>query len=197
MASFNTHLAVAKLYAKRNKIKDLASFYRGSIDPDLTDKKDTTHYGVTPNSFENAWVRVANKVDLAKFLKHNKLDNDLNLGRFLHLVTDMKFFNEFFGKKYMINAGHDQFSADLFFSYLLANPHLARKYKLPENSVDEIMGQKIQQKHFKYASDRIDQVKKDLNYSPKCIIDMDSLDRFIEEVASLELQSIALRARRS
>ena len=197
MASFNTHLAIAKLYAKRNKVKDLASFYKGNIDPDLTDNKDTTHYGVTPNSFVNAWVRVENKVDLAKFLKHNKLDNDLNLGRFLHLVTDKKLFDEFYGKEYLENCGHDMFTADNFYSYSVINTHLVERYNVDSLKIHEILDFGYMQKQISHAWDKIFSARDLLDYIPKCIIDTDKLDKFIEEVASLDLQSIAKLARNS
>jgi hypothetical protein len=197
MASFNTHIAIAKLYAERNGIKDLTSFYKGSIDPDMTDDKDTTHYGTAPASFENAWVRVENKVDLAKFLEHNPIESDLNLGRFLHLITDQKFFHEFLGKQSMINANHDIFSANLFHSYIANNPHLIKKYNLAGLCVDKIMEQEIEQIHFKFAQDKVNYVKQKYNHSPECIICVKKLDEFINEVASLDLQNIAERARKS
>ena len=197
MASFNTHLAIAKLYAKRNKIKDLNAFYIGSIDPDLTEDKDTTHYGFTPDSFEHAWIRVASKVDLKKFLENNPLDNDLNLGRFLHLVTDQKYFNEFYGKDFLIKLDHDKFMADNFYSYHIINPYLIEKYSLSDMKVQEIMDYDYMQKKIQFAWNKINSAKDRFDYSPKCIIDTDKLDKFIKEVASLDLQSTAKLARNS
>jgi len=196
MASFNTHLAIAKLYAERNKVGDLAAFYKGNIDPDLTDNKDTTHYGATPNSFEHAWVRVANKVSLSKFLKHNTLDTDLNLGRFLHLVTDQKLFYEFFGKDLLETLDHDQFTTDLYYSYVVGNPHLIKKYDLHEIDLDKIMDTSIMKEQMRNVGKRIDDMKRS-NYTPKCIIDVDLLDAFINKVASSDLQNIALLVRKS
>jgi len=211
MASFNTHLAIAKLYAKRNGVKDLNAFYKGNIDPDLTDNKDTTHYGTVPNTFENAWVRLNNKVDLAKFLRCNKLDNDLNLGRFLHLVADKHFFSDIFGEEALKNYAHDQFTLDLFYSYILGNQYLIKKYNLHEIDLDKIMdttvmtsvseAQRFRQtivmkKQIQQVQKKIDNAIR-LGLTPKNIIDNAKLDKFINKVASLDLQSTASHARKS
>ena len=197
MASFYTHLAIAKLYAERVHIKDLASFYKGSIDPDLTDRKDKTHYGIPPSSFENAWVAVVNKVDLEKFLEHNPLDNDLNLGRFLHLVTDQKFFHEFFGKGFLENLNHETFTSDLFYSYINNNPYLSKKYDLQKIRTYPDLDFESIQAQVNRAFDKIERVKKSHNHLPKSIIDTDKLDAFICEVANLDLQSKHVHVRKS
>lgn len=45
MPGYIIHVAVGKIYAQNNEIEDLQSFYRGIIDPDMTDDKSKTHYG--------------------------------------------------------------------------------------------------------------------------------------------------------
>ena len=66
MPGYVIHLAIGKEYAKRNKIKDEESFFRGIIMPDLLDKK-TSHYG-----------DASSNPDLAEFLNTNALDTEYN-----------------------------------------------------------------------------------------------------------------------
>jgi hypothetical protein len=49
MASFNIHLAIAKRYAKKNGVENLKAFYSGTIDPDLVEDKNVSHYTGTRN----------------------------------------------------------------------------------------------------------------------------------------------------
>ena len=39
------HLAIAKEYAKRNKINNLEDFLKGCIMPDMEDKKNSHYFG--------------------------------------------------------------------------------------------------------------------------------------------------------
>jgi hypothetical protein len=197
MASFNMHLAIAKLYAERNGIKDTTSFLRGTIDPDLTDTKDATHYGVTPARCNDAWTHIENKVSLAKFLQENPIDNDLNLGRFLHLVVDLKFFHEFFGKKMMQAASKNEFSADLYHSYSLTSEHLVQHYNLNELGIDKFLDVSQMQMRIGQSQKLLDSAINDLKYSPKNIIPFSKLDKFIQDLASVDLENIAKRARKT
>ena len=186
MPSFNIHLAIAKLYAKRARVKDLTAFYKGTVDPDLTDNKDKTHYGVPFDHYENAWVRFGNKVNLTKFLMHNTVDGDYGLGKFLHLVVDKKFFEEFFGKERLLQEDDNKFRADLYYSYGVLNPYLIKRYNLNDICIDKTyMDNRIQQ-----TSDWANSVKRNLNYTPKCIIGVKRLDEFICEMADVDLESI-------
>lgn len=197
MASFNIHLAVAKLYAERNGVKDLAAFYKASIDPDLTDEKDITHYGFTPDIAieRDIWQRVVDKVDLAKYLKTNNIDNDYNLGYFLHLIVDLKWFHEFFGKEYLAGTDTDIFSTNQYYSYGLINQHLVDRYGLDAINIEKIADFSFMNKKVQQAQSLINKTKHCSNHAPECIIDIAKLDNFIVRVASLDLENIAKHAR--
>lgn len=197
MASFNIHLAVAKLYAERRHIKDLRAFYKGTIDPDLTDEKDTTHYGHTPDikTERDTWNRIVRKVDLKKYLETHNLDNDYNRGYFLHLVVDLKFFHEFFGKTLLSGIDTDIFSANLYYTYGLLNSYLVKHYNLDEICIDKIADFSFMNKKVKQAHDIIAGAKNDSNHSPKSVFDIASIDAFIREVANVDLENIAKHVR--
>lgn len=197
MASFNIHLAVAKLYAERGFIKDLRTFYKGTIDPDLTDEKDTTHYGFTPDikTERDTWRRVVRKVDLKKYLESHNLDNDYNRGCFLHLVVDYKFFHEFFGKNLLSGIDTDIFSANLYHTYGLLNPYLVKRYNLDEICIDKIADFSFMNKKVQQAHDIIASTKHDSKHSPESVFDIAGIDAFIREAANVDLESIARHAR--
>lgn len=197
MPSFNIHLAIAKLYAEKNEIKDLAGFYRGNVDPDLTDNKDLTHYGATPEKTDvkNAWDRFSIKVDLAKFLSRHKLDSDYNRGLFLHLITDEEFFYTFYGRNVLESLDDDIYRANLYYSYGIVNPYLKETYHLDEIGIDKIADTTYMQKKIQQARDKIERVKTGNSHSPECIIDTIKLDKFIRKVAKVNLENTAKRVR--
>jgi len=199
MASFNIHIAVAKLYAARTgAIKDLGAFYKGTVDPDLTDNKESTHYGYDPGPFEkNAWLCFGYKVGLSKYFKTHDLDNDYNLGYFLHLVVDVKFFHEFFNEEYLSKQDTDIFKANIYHSYGLVNPHLVKQYGLDEIDMGKIMDMPYITKKVEQSRKKIERVQQEENHTAVCILDIARLDAFITEVAGLDLQSIAAHARKS
>lgn len=188
MASIRIHLAIAKLFAERNNVRDPAAFYKGTVDPDLTEKKDPTHYGTLRMAPElSAWECVKDRVDLSKFLTEHKLDNDYTRGHFLHLVTDFKFFREFFGREFLENADKLEFIADYFYSFDTIAENLIKKYGLDKIKVNNL-------ENVKSAASRTDNVKD--GYSPKCIIDTARIDAFIREVAAVDLDDYASKARK-
>jgi len=197
MADFNTHLAIAKLYAKRvGTIKDLNAFYKASIDPDLTHDKTTTHYGYDPGPSEmNAWKSFGPKVGLSKFLQHHSLDTDYNLGHFLHLVTDIKFFHEFIGEEYLSKQNTDIFKANIYHTYSVINPYIIDKYSLDTIGIEKIMDVSPMKESIEKVHNKIAQVNREMGHEPVCIIDTVKLDEFILEVANVDLESIAEHAR--
>lgn len=148
MPGYVIHLAIGKEYAKRNKIKDEESFFRGIIMPDLLDKK-TSHYG-----------DASSNPDLAEFLNTNALDTEYNKGYFLHLITDYLFYNRFL----------NEFSQDIYGDYNKLNKFLIDKYgiEIPE----ELQG-----------------IVKFSEGEPT-ILDKNSICKFIEAVAGLDLEKI-------
>lgn len=116
MPSFNIHLAVGKVYLDTHKIENKTEFLKGIMDPDLAEDDHKSHYtGERKNgSFKE---HLQTKVDLQKYLKENKIDNDYQKGYFLHLLTDYHFFNGFFEEQYIDNTSYSEFCKDLYYSY--------------------------------------------------------------------------------
>ena len=69
MPGYIIHIAVAKEYAKKHKIKNVDDFIKGSIAPDFTNDKSTTHYGKSP-----AYTNLGN------YLKENTILTDYDKG---------------------------------------------------------------------------------------------------------------------
>lgn len=181
MASFNIHLAVGKLYLMKNyKINEIESekeFLSGIIEPDLEDDKIISHYSKTINK-NNLLEYLSGKVDLIKFLKEEKINNDYQKGRFLHLITDYLFFNEFFDTEYIKELTYENFCRDLYYSYDICKEYIANKYKIDEEY---------------YSSEMIGSIEKSRNeksYNKEGnnILPFDKLDTFIDIVASINLE---------
>lgn len=84
MPGYVIHLAIGKVYEQNNQIKDIESFERGIIAPDLSKDKRKSHYGPYSSS-----------PDLDRYLRERKITNEFDEGYFLHLVTDYLFYNKF------------------------------------------------------------------------------------------------------
>lgn len=84
MPGYIIHLAIGKVYAQNNKIRDLVSFEKGIIAPDMAKDKAKSHYGP-----------YTSKPGLDKYIQSNKGMNSYQEGYFLHLVTDHLFYNKF------------------------------------------------------------------------------------------------------
>lgn len=170
MASFNIHLAVAKLYSSKNKVEDVFELYKGSIDPDLIKDKSISHYTNVVGK-DNLITYLQNKVILNDFLKKNDINNDYQKGIFLHLITDYLFFNDFFTNDYLKDLSYNDFIHDLYYSYDCTNEYLANKYDLKEI---------------------IEKLLIDETFPPTLnatnILEQTKLDEFIERVSSINLE---------
>ncbi len=110
MAGYVIHIAVAQEFLRKNKENYNEEFIRGSILPDLTNDKSKTHYGKSP-AYTN----------LKKFLLENELSNNLNRGKFIHLITDYLFYNYYL----------DKFSKEYIYDdYDKSNKKLLEKYNI-------------------------------------------------------------------
>lgn len=109
MPGYIIHVAVGKIYAQNNEIEDLQSFYRGIIDPDMTDDKSKTHYG--PISSESG---------LNKYIEQNEIKTSYQEGYFLHLVTDYIFYRKFL----------THCNSNIYDDYDKTNNKLLKKYKI-------------------------------------------------------------------
>lgn len=175
MAGFQIHIAIGKEYLKKNEITNIEDFYKGIIDPDLGYKKDTHYSGYQDKN--NLKEYLANKVDLAKYLKDNEINTDYQKGTFLHLITDYLFFNYFFREDYIDNVSYDKFREDLYFSYDLNNKYIESKYKLDDFPYWNIVNKNI----------IISQAKVNIKLGNN-ILENDKVDSFIKNVANINLE---------
>lgn len=113
MPGFVIHIAIGREYLrKHNIIENEEDFIQGNIQPDLTKDKTKTHYGISPTY-----------TNLKEFLIHNKLDNSLNRGIFLHLISDYLFYNYYLkdipreGTKEILHNDYDIINKEIIEKY--------------------------------------------------------------------------------
>ena len=94
MASYGLHLLVAEEYLKLHSIENPVAFVEGTLAPDNTDDKNSTHYSKYNKKMTYTDMLV-NKVDLCKYVQENKLDSCFKRGEFLHLLTDYVFYTQY------------------------------------------------------------------------------------------------------
>ena len=92
MASLILHQIIGEKYCNINNIDNPQKFLKGNIAPDIAPNKDTGQYK-EPRPIFTYYDAAKDRVNLHTFCKSNKIDNDYNLGYFLHLVTDHIFYN--------------------------------------------------------------------------------------------------------
>lgn len=120
MPGFVIHLAIGKEYLKRNLETSESEFLKGTIFPDLTDNKSTTHYGKSP-AYTNLKV----------FLLENEITESFNRGHFVHLIADYLFYNKYLDKIA---------KPEIYNDYDYTNKYLMDKYnvKLPDEIKDMV-----------------------------------------------------------
>jgi hypothetical protein len=181
MASFNIHLAIAKRYAKKNGVENLKAFYSGTIDPDLVEDKNVSHYTGTRNK-DDLLTYLQLKVQLPQFLSESAIDNDYEKGIFLHLITDYLFYNDFFDRNYLEKVTYNDFIKDLYYSYDNSNKYLTDKYKLDINEIKDKVNNNIK----KNQKEKNVDLCKDNNL--KNLLQPSKLDDFIERVSNINLK---------
>ena len=182
MPSFSIHLAVAQKYLEKNKnVKNENDFFKGAIAPDFTDDKVKTHFSGHVDK-NDLLLCLRNKVLLYDFLKQTKIDNDYNLGIFLHLLTDYLFFNGFFKEEFVSNISYDDFTKRLYNSYDLLDGHMQEKYNLGFEYLTQEMQENILEKRKQTNVN---------NLKIESIINEEQIDEFINFVSSIDLQDYA------
>lgn len=94
MASLIIHLLIAQEYCKKHEIEDEEAFLQGNLAPDMVPVKWPTHYSRTRTN-KTHLDSILNKVDLPAFCADNDISSDFNKGKFLHLISDVVFFNNY------------------------------------------------------------------------------------------------------
>ena len=110
MPGYVIHVAIAQEFLRKNKKKYSSEFIKGTIAPDMTNKKSETHYGKSP-AYTN----------LKEYLLKNNINTDFNRGFFLHLIADYLFYN-----KYL-----DRFEKpQIYDDYDITNKDIIKKYNV-------------------------------------------------------------------
>lgn len=129
MASFHIHLAISNRFAEKNRITDTTAFFQGTMDPDITEDKDVSHYTGSKDR-SNLSEYLKQKVRLYEYLKQNVIDSDYQKAVFLHLITDYLFYNHFLEQEYTHRTSYQDYIRDLYFSYNEVSTYLINKYNL-------------------------------------------------------------------
>lgn len=178
MASFHIHLAISNKFAEKNKITDNIAFFQGTMDPDITENKDISHYTGSKNK-SNLNNYLKQKVRLYEYLKQNNIDSDYQKAVFLHLITDYLFYNHFLDKEYIYKTSYQDYIRDLYYSYNVISIYLINKYKLDFKDYNKKISKNI---HFYRKKRNVNNFEQSIN-----IIPFDKLDIFIEEVSSIDI----------
>ncbi len=151
MPGFFIHIAIGKEYIrKHNSPENYDDFILGNISPDLVKDKSKSHYGKSP-----AYT------SLKEFLKHNKIDNSLDRGRFMHLITDYLVYNHYL----------DYFEKEILHNdYDLTNKFIMQKYNTP--ILDDVK---------EYISFKEGEPE---------ILKIDLITKIIDEISSLDIDEV-------
>lgn len=179
MASFNIHLAVAKVYLKHNKIKYPEEFIKGILDPDLVIDNDQSHYTNKRNN-TSLIEHLKTKINLEKYVLGNHIHSDYQKGIFLHLITDYEFFNNFFDLEYLISISYIDFCKSLYYSYDISNSYLEEKYQLKINTYYQELIKKDM------AKSRKEKKLEEKQYEN--ILPRDKLDKWINLIGKINLE---------
>ncbi len=176
MASLMVHQVIGQEYCKRHKVNNVYSFLMGNLDPDMTQDKKVSHFSA---KCRNATYTdsIKNKVNLTDFCSSISIGDDYYKGYFLHLITDMVYFNRYLlnNPKYREIEFDDQLAiqAIMYRDYHRNNKYLMDKYPnlmlslLPDNA--------------KVTRDDVDDME---------ILSNEAIDEIIETCANANLEKI-------
>lgn len=119
MPGYVIHLAIGKVYSQNNEIKDLESFKKGIMAPDMQEDKSKSHYGPFSSS-----------PGIKEFLEQKGISDSYNEGYFLHLLTDYLFYNKFLNK----------WEKSIYDDYDIINGDIIKKYgiEIPEEIKEKV-----------------------------------------------------------
>lgn len=193
MASALIHMAVAKRVNEVLKLEDEKKFIFGAMAPDIAkmvgSTRKTSHF-ITKEDSDTPEINLF----LDKYKKY--LVNNYELGYFVHLVTDVLWFNEFLpnfvddtylisktGEK--IKFEHDELLEILYNDYTNLNAEVLSYYNLdlsifyedfefPENHIDEVSSE-----HFKDVIEKFGIISSNLADNTY-VLNIESIIHFIE-----------------
>ncbi len=170
------HLAIAKEYCKLHPEENINEFYLGSNLPDATSNKTLTHYGT--NNKKMLFLDYAKtKVDLNIVVKFVDLNNSINRGIFLHLLSDYVFFND---KKLKLDKER------------LKSMHLCETSPLSDADAN-LLTEKLINKYgidLKYIPPILKQYIKEPIYDHFVFYDEEEIYRYIDRMSKIDLQKV-------
>jgi len=185
VANFLTHLAVAKRYIEINgEVDNIQDFYDGSVLPDLTDDKEKTHYG-TRTEMTSLLKRNIEKVNPEKFLQHNKLDNDINRGKYLHMRVDWEYYNNFISPDHQAKTNFETFFKDVVYTDNLCADYIMKKYGVYFGLTSAAIEKEITELKKQWKNGDISRWGK--NFVGEMLYSKKELDAFIEKMARVKL----------
>lgn len=153
MASLVLHQIIGEMYCKLNSIDNKDQFLSGNIAPDILHDKDKRHYKDQIENIYSYLDAAKDRVNLTTFCNANDINNDYNLGYFLHLVTDFIFYNILIMDnpkfKDFCNAPYKESSAKMYKEYDRISYYLLSQYphtdisKLPHKAT-QTLNEKLQ-----------------------------------------------------
>lgn len=171
MASSAIHLAIAKKYMEKNKVKNPEKFLAGTLYPDACEDNDKSHYTDIDRGSDNI-SHIRGKVNLFQFLENHETLDDFELGWFLHLVTDYLFFEDCFDEEYLRKNSYKKFCEDLYFAYKCLNLYISEKYHITKEDYKA------------YPKEEYEGIP-----YQKCIFPKSMINKFIEQVSDIDLNA--------
>ena len=195
MASYYVHLAIAKKYMEKNKgkIKSARDFYDGNILPDLVADKTLTHYGIRTEQHDMI-KHLREKVNLQKFLFHNEINGDRDLGRLLHMYVDYEYYSNFLIEKnaeYLRRVDRFSLSCDHSYTMIHHEENLSERYNVSFNLVSFARELEAQIPEWRAEFTRLAGV----DYKGKLLFNKADLDVFIERLSSANLEELVEKFR--
>ena len=183
MAQRMIHYAIAKKLTETGYIKDEYRFCLGSIIPDSNDRTgeeyNRVHYILKEGTKKT--------FDFTRFFKENKklvLENDMYLGYYIHLITDVIYRNFLYDVKGLRNRRQEEnFTEKLHSDYHNLNYIVKTEYSLEKLVVDtQDVPKEFGLSKIDELQDRLDEEFKDEHVSDLNYITSDILKEFMEYI---------------
>lgn len=180
MASFSTHIAIAKVYLNKNKVEHPKEFLKGVVEPDLVINKTLSHYSDFRDK-RDLKEFLKGKVNLIKFLEGNNINSDYQKGVFLHLITDYEMYNNFFDEEYINNTTHETYCNNLYHSFDEMDEYLKSRYPVEEFGLETEIEKRISKKKQKLGFNK----EKTLYQN---VLPITKLEPWINKIGSINLE---------
>lgn len=187
MPNYLTHLAIAKVYARKHDVRDVPDFLKGNIAPDIMRAEGTVHHYKHKLESQDIKKSATDRIDLVRCLSEIDTATDFGKGVFLHMLVDnFCYFNVLDFEKFQqaINHGAD-IQASIHKSFEKYSDYISKKYNI--DFVDfRVTGceQKIKEDQAQWA----ELMKQRIGVDD--ILEIVMLDKFIDWVTKQPIESI-------